>query len=159
MATSEAEYRRAVNAEIQAKVAAQPMGPVASPSVPYIKFILGDEYVPDKLPPSLRATVYDKELALSNVKEEEILWARMQYLLSEMMFKASRPALACNYQEEITLSVLPAKLLIKLARSRDGGFERRQQTTQTEIKHIETGAPMPAARKSRWRFLGRGAKK
>ncbi len=158
MGISEEELRRMKEIEIQAKLAEQQEGPTVSPSVPYIKYIMQDEYVPENLPPSLRAAVYDKEISLTNLKEDEIPWLRMHYALSEIMFKSSRPALACNYQEEIMLSVIPAKLLVKLARSRDGGFERKQQTTQTVIRRVETGTPMPAPRKSRWRFLGRGKK-
>lgn len=152
------DLRRAVEADVQAKLAAQAEGPIASPSVAYIKYIMQDEYVPENLPPSLRAVIYDKELALTNIKDEEMTWVRLQYILAEIMFKTSRPALACNHKEEINLAVIPAKLLVKLARSRDGGFERKQQTTQTVIKRVETTTSMPIAKKSRWRVFGRGKK-
>lgn len=153
---SDAEYRKAVEAEIAAKLAAQQEGPTASPSMPYTRYIMEDTHVPEELPPSLRAVVYDKEFGLSFLTDEEILWARIQLVRSEIMFKSSRPALACNQKEEILLSALPLKSLVKLARSRKG-FERKQQTTQTVIKRVEaTTATPPTAKRSRWKIFGRG---
>jgi hypothetical protein len=112
-------------------------GAVASPSKAYVKYILEDDNIPDDIHPALRRVVFDKELALTNLRDEEIPWLRRQLQLAEITFKMSRPALECNYTEEIMLSTLPMKHVIKLSRSRDGGFERRQQTTQTVIKRVE----------------------
>jgi len=154
--TGDEDYRKAVEAEILAKQAAAVEGPTASPSMPYTKYIMEDEYVPGELPPSLRAVVYDKEFGLSFLTDDEIRWARLQLVRSEIQFKSSRPALACNQKEEIMLSALPLKSLIKLARSRKG-FERKQQTTQTVIKRVEAStATPPTVKKSRWKIFGRG---
>ena len=139
--------------ELEMALAAQQTGPSASPSVPYIKYIMEDTFKPDNLPPALCAVVYDKELALSNLKEDDISWLRDQLQRSVINFKNGRPISSTNYKEEITLSVLPAKFLIKLARSRDGGFERKQQTTQTVIRQaVVSGQPMPGRR---WSIFGK----
>lgn len=135
-------------------------GAVASPSKAYVKYILEDENIPDNIHPSLRRVVYDKELALTNLRDEEIPWLRRQLHLAELTFKMSRPALECNYSEEIVLSTLPLKHMVKLSRSRDGGFERRQQTTQTVIKRVEGVGSAGAPRKvGRWRRLLPGGNK
>lgn len=152
-----AEEAKDVENYIKARVATESSGPTASPSVPYITYIMKDDFVPKTLPPALRAVVYDKELALTNLKEPEIDWLQKQLIISELMFKSSRPALAGNYQEEITLGVVPGKLLVKLTRSRDGGFERRQQTTQTVIRRVETANTAVPGKKSGWRIFGRRA--
>jgi len=139
--------------ELEMALAAQQTGPTASPSVPYIKYIMEDDFKPDNLPPALRAVVYDKELALSNLREDDISWLRDQLRRSIINFKSGRPISSTNYKEEITLSALPAKFLIKLARSRDGGFERKQQTTQTVIRQaVVSGQPMP---RRRWSIFGK----
>lgn len=139
---------------LRATLIAQPeTGPLASPSLPYIKYILEDENVPNDIHPSLRRVVFDKEQALTNLRDEEIIWLRRQLSLAEIMFKMSRPALACNYQEEIIFSTLPAKHMVKLARSRDGGFERKQETTQTVIRRVEGISPGTVSTPSRWRRL------
>jgi len=139
--------------ELEMALAAQQTGPSASPSVPYIKYIMEDTFKPDNLPPALCAVVYDKELALSNLKEDDISWLRDQLRRSIINFKSGRPISSTNYKEEITLSVLPAKFLIKLARSRDGGFERKQQTTQTVIRQaVVSGPPTPGRR---WSIFGK----
>lgn len=152
---SEAEYRKVVEADIIAKQAAQVEGPTASPSMPYTRYIMEDEYVPKELPPALRAVVYDKEYGLSNLSEEEIDFSRLQVIRSEIQFKSSRPALACNRQEEILLAALPVKHLVKFTRSRKG-FERKQQTTQTVIKRVEaTTTTPPVVKGSRWKLFGR----
>lgn len=134
-------------------------GPVASPSVPYIKYIVEDLWKPSDLPTDLLNVAYDKEQALSNLTPDEINWLRMQLMRAEIMFKSSRPALAGNFNEEIKLSVLPAKHLIKLARSK-GGFERKQQTTQTVIRRAEGmggGGGSPSGGR-RWWIFGRRKK-
>jgi len=129
-------------------------GAVATPSKAYVKYILEDENIPHDIHPAMRRVVYDKELALSNLKENEIPWLRRQLHLSEITFKMSRPALTGSYDEEIIFSTLPVKFLVKLSRSRDGGFERRQQTTQTVIKRVEgLGGASQAGKPSRWRRL------
>jgi hypothetical protein len=150
--------QQTMDSYIQAKLATQGDTTTASPSVPYVKYIMQDDFVPD-LPPSLRAVVYDKELALTNLKEGEIEWLRKQLIISEIMYKGSRPALACSQAEEITLAAVPGKLLVKLTRSRDGGFERRQQTTQTVIRRVETSNASVPGRKSGWRVFGRSVEK
>lgn len=156
MTNDDEESRKAIEAEITARLAAQQEGPTAAPNMPYTRYIMEDTHVPEELPPSLRAVVYDKEFGLSFLTDEEILWARIQLVRSEIMFKSSRPALACNQKEEILLSALPLKSLVKLARSRQG-FERKQQTTQTVIKRVEaTASTPPTVKKSRWKIFGRG---
>lgn len=122
-------------------------GAVAAPSISYVKFILEDQNIPENIHPALRSVVFDKELSLTNLRDSEIPWLRRQFQLAEITYKMSRPALACNYTEEIMLSTLPAKQMIKLSRSRDGGFERRQQTTQTVIKRVEGMTSTPVARR------------
>jgi len=156
MANGDEESRKAIEAEFTARLASQQEGTTASASLPYTRYIMVDTHVPEELPPSLRAVVYDKEFGLSFLTDEEILWARIQLVRSEIMFKSSRPALACNQKEEILLSALPLKSLVKLARSRKG-FERKQQTTQTVIKRVEATTATPATGKgSRWKIFGRG---
>ncbi len=135
-------------------------GAVASPSKAYVKYILEDENVPENIHPSLRRVVYDKELALTNLRDEEIPWLRKQLQLAEIIYKMSRPALECKYSEEIVLATLPLKHMVKLSRSRDGGFERRQQTTQTVIKRVEgVGGATRATKASRFRRLLPGGNK
>lgn len=134
--------------QLQAGLLAQrETGAVASPSKAYVQYILEDENIPEDIHPALRRVVFDKELALTNIRDEEMPYIRRQLQLAEIIYKMSRPALECNYTEEIMLSTLPMKHMIKLARSRDGGFERRQQTTQTVIKRVEGIASTPVARK------------
>ncbi len=145
------ELRNQVGANLAME---QEPGAVASPSKAYVQYILEDEDIPDDIHPALRRVVYDKELALSNLIEEEIPWLRHQLHLGEITFKMGRPALAGNYNEEIIFSTLPIKYLVKLSRSRDGGFERRQQTTQTVIRRVEgLGGPTVSGNPSRWRKL------
>lgn len=138
-------------------MAAHEMGPVVSPSVPYIKYIMDDDNKPKEIPELLRAAVYDKELALTNLDPGEILWLRMQLQRAEIAFKAGRPALAGNWDEEIMLSVLPAKMLVKLARSKDGGpntrNERAMQTMQMQIKQASISGGQ-GQEKKRWSFFG-----
>jgi len=141
--------------EVELALAAQrgDTGPVASPSVPYIKYIMEDDYKPDNIPPALRAVVYDKEMEITNLNEKDIDWLRNQLRRSVINFKSGRPISSMNYQEEMTLSALPAKFLIKLARSRDG-FERKQQTTQTVIRQAVVSGGRPI-QKRRWSIFGR----
>lgn len=83
----------------------------------------------------------------------------MQLQRAEIAFKAGRPALSGNWDEEIILSVLPAKMLVKLARSKDGGpntrNERAMQTMQMQIKQatIGGGQSQPQGRK-KWLIFG-----
>lgn len=129
---------------------------VASPSVPYTKYILEDNYIPKNIPPELCAVVYDKELSLSNLTEKEINWMVMAFQRSEIQFRMGRPALSGNHKEEIHLASLLPKMKLKLARSRDGGFERKQQTTQTVIRQAVVSGPSEP--KKRFRLFGRGKK-
>jgi len=142
--------------QVNANLAMEPeqLGAVASPNKSYVKYILEDENIPENIHPALQRVVYDKELALSNLREEEMPWLRKQLQLAEITFKMGRPALTGTYDEEIIFSTLPVKFAIKLSRSREGGFERRQQTTQTVIRRVEgIGTPTTAGNPSRWRRL------
>lgn len=143
---------------LEAEMAMRPeeRGLAAAPSIPYVQYIMEDDFKPENLPPTLRAVVYDKELALSNLTLDEILQIRMGLMRAEIMFKCSRPAMSGSCAEEIMLSALQSKLMVKLARSR-GGFERRQQTTQTIIKEAVISGGRPAGGR-RW-FGLRGQKK
>lgn len=155
MAEDEREARRQIQAEIEA---APSTGTVVGPSVPYVKYIIEDLYKPSDLPADLLNVAYDKEQALSNLTNDEINWLRLQLMRAAIMFKNGRPALAGNFNEEIKLSVLPAKHLIKLARSREG-FERKQQTTQTVIRQSEgTGGDVQQTSGRRWWIFNRRKK-
>jgi len=146
----------ATREEIELALAAQQggVGPTASPNPAYIKYIMEDEFKSNHLPPELQAVVYDKEMALSNLRDNEIMWCRLALQRAEIMFRMSRPALAGTHKEEIMLASLQPKMLIKLSRSRDGGFERKQQTTQTVIRQaVVSGGSAP--QKRRWSIFGR----
>ena len=147
------DYEKAAEAEARARLAAQDEGPVASPSVPFAKYILEDKNQ-QNIHPSLQSAVYDKEIAVTNLTDSEIDWLQWQFLRAEMMLKNSRPALAGGNAEEIIYSILPAKLRIKLTRSREG-FERKQLTTMTTIRRVEMPGSAPVKRRSRWRIFGR----
>ncbi len=143
-----------IDDQLKAGLLSQQETLVGGPSKAYVQYILEDEDIPKNIHPSLARVVYDKELALTNLKDEEIPWLRKQLQLAELTFKMGRPALECNYAEEIVLSTLPLKHMIKLSRSREGGFERRQQTTQTVIKRVEgVGGAQRTAKAGRFRRL------
>lgn len=142
--------------DVELALAAQQegIGSAASPNPAYIRYIMEDDFKPDRLPPELQAVVYDKEMALSNLRDNEIMWCRLALQRAEIMFRMSRPALAGTHKEEILLASLQPKMLIKLSRSRDGGFERKQQTTQTIIRQaVVSGGGVP--QKRRWSIFGR----
>lgn len=159
----EDEYQRAMAAEIQAKLAAQGEGPVASPSVPYTKYILMDEEkAPDFFPPELVDAVYDRELCLGFLDESKQDWLRQQHMRAENLFMQGRPMMSNTHREAIALSVLPAKLMVKLSRSsyprsQQGiANERILQATQIVTKQISTSAGGgPVVKGSRWRIFGR----
>lgn len=143
------------NEDLRKAIAAQPeSGPTASPSVPYVKYLMENDFVADGLPRSLQATVYDRELGLSNITKKEIGLLKLGYLRSEIMFDQGRPAMSCNYPDEIILAALPSKLHIKLARSIDG-FQQKQLSTQTIIRHAHVTGGGMVQTKSRWSFLSR----
>jgi len=160
------EYQRAMEAEIKARLAAQQEGPVASPSVPYTKYILmDDEKAPGTFPPELVNAVYDRELCLAFLDEWKQNWLLQQHMRAENLFAQGRPMMSNNHRDAIALSVLPAKLMLKLSRSslpqsqRGTTNERMLQATQIVTKQVTTsGGAIPTARRSRWRFLGRGKK-
>jgi hypothetical protein len=132
-------------------------GNVASPSVPYVKYMTEDLIPPEakeSIPPGLLAAAYDKELTISNLTPTEIdmLWFGMQR--AETMFRMGRPSSFGGYNEELLLSVLPMKLRIKLARSRQG-FERQQLTTQTVIRHVGVSEGHAGSTGRRWLFFGK----
>jgi len=157
MATSDEDIQRAVDAEIKAKLAAQQEGPVASPSVPFTKYILEDTDIPE-VHPSLKRAVYDKEIPLGNLNEIERRRLGLSYQRAEIALKNSRPLFAGGNDEEIIYSTLPGKICVKLSRA-DGGFQTKQLTTMTTIRRIETPLIASSPKKSRWRFLGRGGEK
>jgi len=158
-----AEYQRAMEAEIKAKLAAQAEGPVASPSVPYTKYIMMDkETAPGTFPPELVNAVYDREISLTFLDEWKQNWLQQQHMRAENLFAQGRPMMSNTHRNAIALSVMAAKLMVKLSRStlpqsqRGTTNERMLQATQIVTKQVTTsGGAMPAARGSRWRFLGR----
>lgn len=152
-----AEDERELEKHVKAQLLSPPYpdySPQASPNVAYVKYIIEDLHRPSDLPEDLTNVAYDKEQALSNLDDKQIKWLRMQLMRSVLMYRNGRPALAGNYNEEIKLAVLPAKHMMKLARSKRG-FERQQQTTQTIIKQAITSPGGQPAGGRRWRVLGR----
>ena len=121
-----------------------------------IKFIVKDD-ADSKilgLPEDFLNTIYDKELVLSNITDGEMKWVMMQYSRVANYYKMGRPVTRYNHREEMKLTIVPAKLLVKLARSRNG-FERRQQNTQYSQQRVERVTTRPAPRRGFWIFGGR----
>lgn len=155
-----------MEAEIKAKLATQQEGPVASPSVPYTKYVLmDDEKAPASFPPELVNAVYDRELCLTFLDDWKQNWLLQQHMRAENLFAQGRPMMANTHRDAIALSVMAAKLMVKLSRSslpqsqRGTTNERMLQATQIVTKQVSTsGGVIPTARRSRWRFLGRGNK-
>lgn len=163
MAEDEAQYRRAIEADIQAKLAAQGEGPVASPSVPYTKYIMmDDEKAPASFPPELVNAVWDRELGLTFLDEWKQEWLRQQHMRAENLFNQGRPVGSNTHIGAIALSVMPAKLMVKMSRSSFPksqnaiANERILQAAQIVTKQVTTsGGAQPVARGSRWRIFGR----
>jgi len=123
----------------------------ASPNVEYVEYILEDEELPPNVPDDLKRVVYDKELALTNLKDNEIRWLSLEFSVAEIMHRMRKPAVMGDFDEDISLSTLPGKLYVKLSRSR-GGFERKQQTTQTIVRVTSTPS---LGERPKLSFLGR----
>ena len=157
MAVSEEDIRRARDADIQAKVAAQMEGPVASPSVPYTKYMAEDTDVPESIHPDVRRAVYTKRIPLSNIPGADIPRYKLGAYLADSYLKNSRPTFAGGNNEEITNSILPRDLELRLTAGKDG-FLIKQIGTSTSIKRIETPGAGGPPKRSRWGFLGRGGK-
>lgn len=161
--TEAEDYQRAMEAEIKAKLAAQAEGPVASPSVPYTKYIMmDDEKAPGTFPPELVHAVYDREISLTFLDEWKQNWLIQQHMRAENLFAQGRPMMSCTHRDAIALSVMAAKLMVKLSRSslpqsrRGTTNERMLQATQIVTKQVMTsGGATPTARRSRWRVFGR----
>lgn len=158
MAASDEDYRKAMNAEIQAKLAAQAEGPTASPSVPYVKYMAEESDVPDKIHPDIRRAVYTKRIPLSNIPPEDIRRYRLGAYLADSYLKNSRPTFAGGNDEEITCSLLPRDLELRLTAGKDG-FLIKQIGTSTSIRRVETSGAGATPKKSRWGFLSRGGEK
>jgi len=120
------------NEELRRIMLAQQGYSTVSPNVEYIEYILPRETAPN-LPPDLSAVAYDNEFALTNISEKAREWARLSLMRQIILYKNNRPSLAGNPDEDIRLATLPVKQYMKLSRS-VGGFERRQETTQTEVR-------------------------
>jgi hypothetical protein len=157
------EYRQAMEAEIKTKLAAQAEGPVASPSVPYTKYILmDDERAPPGFPPELSKTIYDRELCLTFLDEWKQNWLLQQHMRAENLFTQGCPVMSATHRRAIVQSSFPAKLMIKLSRSSIPRSqqvitnERILQAAQIISKLIATslGTP-PAVGGSRWRIFGK----
>ena len=155
-------YKRAMEAELQTKMAAaEPEPAAATPSVPYIKYILLDEEkAPERFPPELVKAVYDRELTLSFLDEYKQEWLMKQHMRAENLYMQGRPMMACDHREAIARAVLPAKLMVKLSRSSFPksptavANERILQATQIITKQVATTSAAPEP-KRRWSIVGR----
>lgn len=157
MAVSEEELKRMQDAEIRARLAATEEGPTASPSVPYVKYMAEEEDVPEDIHPDIRRAIYSKRIPLSNIPPGDVRRYRLGAYLADSFLKNSRPIYAGGNDEEITCSLLPRDLELRLTAGKDG-FLIKQIGTSTSIKRVETPGAGSAPKKSRWRFLGRGGK-
>lgn len=147
------ELERQKLAEIQAKLAEQQEGPVASPSVPFTRYVLEDRDIPNVHKTYQRA-VYDKEIPLAVLSNEEIHRVMLGYQRAEISLKNSRPLFSGGNDEEMIFSVSSDKSFIKLSRAKDG-FWSKQLTTMTTVKRVETPSVPPTSLKRSWKALGR----
>ncbi|MEM1590218.1 MAG: hypothetical protein QW175_07360 [Candidatus Bathyarchaeia archaeon] len=152
----EPENNNMENGEIEIQEEKGEALPVPEPGeYKIIRFLLEDDASSRLLglPEDLVKTIYDKELAISNVSDGEIGWAKMQYQRAILHYQMARPVVCRNHREEIKLSVVQPKLLFKMARSR-GGFERIQQTSQRIVQQIQREVKQQQ-KKGRFSFWGR----
>lgn len=147
------ELERQKLAEIQAKLAAQQEGPIASPSVPFTRYVLEDKEIPG-IHKTFQRAVYDKEIPLGVISNEDLRRLMLGYQRAEISLKNSRPLFAGGNDEDIVFSVLADKSFIKLSRARDG-FWSKQLTTMTTVKRVETPGASPTSLKRSWKALGK----
>jgi len=157
MGISEEEMEELRRKELQAQIAATPEeGPVATPSVPYVKYMAEEDDVPNDIHPDVRRAVYTKRIPLSNIPPEDIPRFKLGAYMADSYLKNSRPCYAGGNDEEITNSLLARDLELRLTAGKDG-FLIKQLATTTTVKRVETpgAGETPEKKKRRWRIFGR----
>lgn len=115
---------------------------------------LVEDRVPKWVPKEFHG-VYDKELALTNLKDDEIRFLDLQLLAAEIAYRLSIPYDVQGPELELYFTSLRTKLFSKLRRSRLG-FERKLEATQRIEQEVKS---IPKLVKKRWSIFGREVEK